>query len=158
MCTWYQKSWEKAYFLRKNGWVQHLHLPPTSLGTDWLWSLVRVSEEPGYQRGGVAPPSHLVGPRASPYSRVWTCLGWTMHSHCPAKWVQGARSSSNQWVQGARSSPDQSEASYAAAGERQHVCSPFQSRSLTSLLWVTSWECTSHPINHTNHKGNLRIC
>lgn len=34
VCIWYHKSWEKAYFLRKDGGVQHLQFPPTSLRRD----------------------------------------------------------------------------------------------------------------------------
>lgn len=32
------------------------------------------------------------------------------------------------------------------------------SQSRSSLLWVTSWGCTSFPTNHTNHRCNLKIC
>lgn len=43
VCAWYRKSWEKAYFLRKDGGVQHLQFPPTSLRRDWLWFVVQVA-------------------------------------------------------------------------------------------------------------------
>lgn len=103
----------RAYFLRKDGGVQHLQFPLTSLRRDWLWLAVHVSEEPGYQKGGVEPQSSPPCPgwlSASPHSRVWACPGWAGNSQCPSKGVQSV------WR-----APNWSETSYTPTGERQSL-------------------------------------
>lgn len=141
-CVWYHQCWEK--FPISWGSMRKFSTPSEPQRGQNLQFLSSLS----YWKAGTAPQSHSQ-PRAA--------------KGCPAQ-----KSLDMSWLNKAFTLPCQGSSKGLVLSQliwgflqshwRKAVPLAWHFRAGASLLWVTSWGCTSFPTNCTNHRWNLKIC